>query len=634
MFIESYDNIKILEKLQLSFMVGNDLKYNRLFDSGVIYFLTGLMLKKEKNSLPDPPLNALNNLVTALLYYIDHYYLKVFERIKNESSDAATKEFKVKFFNYKLLNQVNYGGYQYQYDEFGNNVFGKMDSFFLGKIGFTFSHAIEFIKFIESFLTTKFDGNSRIIRDEVGIPEPGKKIDPKELYNLPLFNIEIDPSEIQRINSLDNDSIRRVIKFLDFLSVKFGEQYPGFNNLFDRNILFDKPIIKMNGSYYCPTMPLLWDHHIYFSNVMRSELINKTRAGEKYTHLKSDYLEDKVEEYLKRIFPSEAVFSNLYYFPKKTNNSFETDILVKHGNTIIIMEAKTGELSEASLRGAPKSLVKDLSQMLGKAYAQGKRVQDFILDEEPAKFYNNDKSKLLLQIEKTNHLKFIICSLTLYPLRALTTNITDLDTLQLFPTGKYPLNFSLFDIDILTQFIPTGGLLIDFLNKRSNFDSNNPLLGSEIQFLNFYLKKQSFEGLESVTNPKALHDPFDSFYLLGKEKPKLQLNQNILKLVSAIDDSVISEKDDVINAILSTDKVYISDLSKLISKHLRNASNPNVLTYKIHDYMLFFSFVNKSSEFKALKTETLAKINHQNSKSPLYIEYDISEDKYANISSA
>ncbi|MDN5868128.1 MAG: hypothetical protein L0H55_12125, partial [Candidatus Nitrosocosmicus sp.] len=450
-FINSFDNIKILEKLQLAFITNENLEYHRLIDSGGIFFLTGLMLKKEKNNLPDPPINALNNLVKTLMFYIDHYYQKIFEEIRIENTDEATQEFKFKLFSFKLLNQVNYGGYQFQYDDLGKAVFGKLDSFFEQKIGFTFSDTMKFIQYVESEFESSFERNRQKMRSAYNIYKINKKLNEKGLYDFPLFDIKIDTQAIQTTNSLDEESLNRFMKFLNFLSIQFGDQHSTFNNLLDNNILFEKPIIKRTDGYFCPSLPLLWDHHVYFANMMKNELSNNTRTGKKYTKIKSNYLEEKTGEFLERIFPPGSVFSNLYYFDKNTEQSFETDVLIKYGNVIVILEAKTGELSDAALRGAPKSLTKDLAKMLGKSYSQGKRVQDFITAEEPARFYNNDKTKLLLEIDKKKPLKFLICSITLYPLRALSTKIEDLDSLGLFPIDEYPISLSLFDIDILTQ---------------------------------------------------------------------------------------------------------------------------------------------------------------------------------------
>lgn len=602
-FINEYDNIKILNGLQQFTVVNQNLEYDRLLDSGAILFLTGIMLKRKKDNLKEPSYQVICNLKKTLLAYYDHYYFESIDNIKNEPIDDLDKEFKFKLWNFNLLNKVNYGGHQFQYDEYGKNVFGQLDSFFEQKIGFTFSDAMEYIEKIQSYFTSSLE---RII----------------------------DPDKFSKEHVLSDDKINIFIKFLDFLSVEFGEQYPDFNNPSDKNILFEKPIIKTNGFYYCPSIQLLWDHHVYFSTMLKAELINNTQIGKRYKKLKSDYLEDKTVEFLKRIFPPNNVYCNLYYYPKNTVQT-ETDVLVQHGNVILIFEAKTGELSDPALRGAPKSLLNDFTKLIGKAYSQGKRTSDFILNEEHANFYDKKKKHLLCQINKgSRKINFVKCSITLYPLRALATNIEDLNTLNLFPEGEHPLYLSIFDLDILTRFITNGSILIDYLNKRIQHRNNNPFASSEIEFLYNYLESQSFKDIPKI-NPKELHDPFDSFFILGKDKPVLKINNEIYDLLVAIDNSQIDEKVEIIQRILSLKKVKLQEFSKNMQKKIKKSSKNSlnsIQLFKIPQYTIEINiFVSYKPDDKKLKRQPDISNNNYITNNRINIDFDVSAKKYVKV---
>ena len=594
-FINNYDNIHILDKLQVYNASNVKLEFNWLLDSGALIFLTGLMLKYKRvnNGLKKPTIQTMENLLRTLRMYYDHYHFEYQDKINLENIEPANKEFKIKLFLFNHIIHVNYGGYQIQYDEYGNKVFGSLDSFFEERVGFTFSDSIEFSLNIHDFLWSVQEKNYSYIS------EAKKNIkNVADLFELPHFDNTIHPKLIEKAYNFTPEKIIKFNKFLDYLSIEFGEQYSSFEKPMDKNILFEKPLIRLNGSYYCPFIQLLFDQHIYFSNILRKEVFNNTKIGNRFRKLKSTYLEDKTAEFLGRIFPTENVHSKLHYFPIGTNEEDETDVVVQHGNYILIFEAKTGELSDPALRGAPKSLSDDFTKLVGKAYFQGKRTKNFILNEEPATFYDKNKKHVKLQIAKGSRTyDIIICNVTLYPLRIMAANINELKPLHLFPENEYPFYISLFDLDILTQFIPNGSLFIDYLIKRMRYKSKINFVFSEIMFLNTYLRKQAFEDIDEFS-PKKYHDPFDSFFIFKGNRPELQIRDEVYQIVKAIEESSIFNKVDIIRQFLSLGQEKLTKYSNIIKQRTKSVQKDGSNQYfviQLTSYILRIYFKSSSN---------------------------------------
>jgi len=89
--------------------------------------------------------------------------------------------------NFALLDQVNYGAYQFQFDDFVTKVFGKMDAHFVKKVGFTVSDAMNFGQKIGEGTPEEVSANPHVVEaylgeDHVTLPsrDGGDDDEPKE----------------------------------------------------------------------------------------------------------------------------------------------------------------------------------------------------------------------------------------------------------------------------------------------------------------------------------------------------------------------------------------------------------------------------------------------------------------------
>ena len=494
-----------------------------------------------------------------LMKYFDSYIMNtMFEDLERSSPDAKL-DFVSK--NHALFRQVNYGGYEFQYDEFVKEVFGKMSGELLQKLGFTADDAIIFAQKILSRYQRLFNEHKRevaeILRDNMSkLEDPVKgnelrtffeqqQIDPKEALALygqylvyygigKLFLISPEEFCVQE-EVTDCEKFRR---YLPALSSNFGRENANFERPLDHNAIFDRPIIDAgNNQYFIPIPALLFDLHAIIPSLLDAEIRNATKIGIRYSKLKSRYVEDKIEEFLLRLFPPDAVFKNIYY--EYAGKKPEIDVLVLYDNKVLIFEAKAKNLGEPSLRGDTRRLKNELKELIDDSRQQGMQAIEYIRSVKNASFTDeNGNIKLRLEIPPNEIEFFVICP-TLVPLGFWSTNVREFTS---FTTGIYPWSVSIFDLDIVTKHIMTPSFFIHYLEKRLIAQQEEFFHSpSELGFLGWYLKYGNFYPVQlegKQPNKVALLgfiDTFDDHYLFGRDPPRLEVDPRLLAIIQTLE---------------------------------------------------------------------------------------------------
>jgi hypothetical protein len=73
----------------------------------------------------------------------------------------------------------------------------------------------------------------------------------------------------------------------------------------------------------------------------------------------------KIEEFLLRLFPRDAVFKNIFY--EYAGKRREIDVPVAYDNKVLIFEAKAKNLGEPSLRGDTERIKNELKELIDDA---------------------------------------------------------------------------------------------------------------------------------------------------------------------------------------------------------------------------------------------------------------------------
>jgi hypothetical protein len=617
--IANYDNIELIS--QISFFwdyIYPILGYSRMLEMGGLNFLIGLCLKNElsdKKPISDNLSHKMYNLVE------DYCDLNNFISMYKNKNKTELNDLAFYLESYKLLNNVNYGGYQFQFNDYTRYVFQPLENF--NKNNFTVSNTISYSNIIFNRFKQKVEKDIELYQKSHEMFEQKKEEsqnNPEESYieNLKKNLIGsvtkpfiINPQEMCREAKIEDCS--RFRRYLDSFSCSFGSQDSNFNFLQDNNLLYTKPIIKLNSDkYFCPSPKLLFNYHILFPDLLSINSQNP-KVNDKYNKLKSSYLENRAKNFLLKIFPNDSVYNNLYYFPNKGDIN-EIDMLVKYDNKIIIFEAKSGSITEPSFRGYNDRIKTDLGKIFGKANSQGNKAIEYIKINPNTKFYDEKQHKILLELkEPSNKLEYYKIILTLIPLFGLATDSKTLSQVIQFQ-NDFPLNLSIFDLEIITNHILSPSIFIDYIEQRIMFQKNNNFpLFNELHFLNNYLKFRNFSNLKSFENNfniesiyqiKDTLDEFDSVYgnydsdrsklsnLPNNEinKPLLHINQKIKELINLLEAKRFPDHTKIVKKLLELNQ---NQQIKLTRKFNSIKGRPTCRTgsYKSNSLDFGFTFI-------------------------------------------
>lgn len=247
------------------------------------------------------------------------------------------------------------------------------------------------------------------------------------------------------------------------------------NDIGDYNPISSKPIIRLDDDHiFIPYLPLLatalyetpyyWigEDKDYYEHCGKD---NRGKAAEEITH-----------NLLARVFSKERTYKNVEIRKNSKAVLAEIDVLAIYGNIAIIVQVKSKRLTERSKKGDEASIQKDFLQAVKKAYEQAERSEKALLNKEN-KCYNKES-----QIDVSPIDTCIKLSVTLDFFPAV-------DNIAKRELGTQPqlLALSIFDLDMLTSYIPDALRLTEYFRYRSThrgfLQTDN-----EACYLGFYLK--------------------------------------------------------------------------------------------------------------------------------------------------
>ena len=274
-------------------------------------------------------------------------------------------------------------------------------------------------------------------------------------------------------------------KCLTAFSCSFGTQIDGFADPLSDNIVSSKPIIKINDHIFFVSRVEL-DRRLdkILESLLEAEKQHEPKAWNRFLTLRSKYLEDAVHKCFAKMFPSQ-VYRNAYFtFQGK---DYETDLLVIHGNKILIVESKSGSLPLSIGRGSMRSLKERLTKLVKYVWTQGTNTKKYInLHGEVTFWKDKNKNSLLVKVDssKTNY-KFFVIGVTLAHMGDLVANLKNIQAFNFFPGEEYPWMVYLYDLDVIADRLSTPEF-IHYMEQRMRVQEKNIFVKSELILLGYY----------------------------------------------------------------------------------------------------------------------------------------------------
>ena len=317
----------------------------------------------------------------------------------------------------------------------------------------------------------------------------------------------------------------------------------------NNSIIFERPLVHHDGSYYCFLPHLLMQQPDRLVEAMirrEDQQYFQTTFQEK----RSAHLESVSLEHLVHMLPGAQVFPNVFYnltesgIPKRP----ETDALVIYDETLFILEAKSSGVSLAARRGGAASIKETIKDQVAAGHSQGLRTRRYIAETSTPIFEYEDGSKAVA-LDKSKIKEIFIVVPTLERLGSLSITLSTVREIGLLPGDEWPWCVYVNDLRVISEIVEGPSEFLLYIGSRTRWNDSPSLdaLDELDLFIWFLGDGLTFEPQAASQFDKqfiASHtDELDRYYdfLAGRvstgAKPRIKICEGLRPLISLIDKS-------------------------------------------------------------------------------------------------
>ena len=364
------------------------------------------------------------------------------------------------------------------------------------------------------------------------------------------------------------------------ISLKFGElsEY-NTEHFFLNNPIWEKPFIKLNDKiFFIPVAGLLLSFNI---NILENILKSEDDILSKYEICRGNYLEDELEKLFKSYFKSAKIFRGSKWFDLVSNKEYENDLLIHLDSFLIVVEAKSGKLTDPARRGGTGRIEKKIEELIIEPSSQANRFAQYLLDNKKVHIFNTKKGiKNTVDSRKIHHV--IRLNITLENLSALSMRIPALIKAGLIDNSiDFIPSISLNDLEVIFKLLNSEIERIHYLLRRTEFEINANYFGDELDLLAFYIETgfnigdKEFDGTRLVLSPisKTLDPYFLQQWQNEKvDKPKRKYHKWWIDILKKVEERAIERWSEIGITLLNCSYDDQLDFINLFEKQKKKIS--------------------------------------------------------------
>lgn len=228
-----------------------------------------------------------------------------------------------------------------------------------------------------------------------------------------------------------------------------------------------------------PMVPTVLFYTFFF------DLMNDLSYRPRFEKSRGEFVEKKVQEYVRRIFPEHMVLMN----PAYPNGGEFSDVAVLHDGKILIFQCKAKGLTRNARIGEDFSRLRsDMQAAIRDAFDQALRAREYIRSSPtPSLRVGNVE----MRIDGRMITDIYLINVTLMPFLTFATRFENIEeALGLFPEKEYPFSTALGDLDIITQLLNSPAAFLHCVNRRLALERTPfGIDADEMDLLGFYLSQ-------------------------------------------------------------------------------------------------------------------------------------------------
>lgn len=436
---------------------------------------------------------------------------------------------------------------------------------------------------------------------------------------------------------------------LKIWSLSFGS-LSGFDveHLFMGNPIWKRPFIELDDKNYIIPVPMLllsfcWE---IFEEVIQLDQ-NILSA---YQDRRAEFLEEEIETVFRAAFPASEVFRGSLWYDPIEKKDFENDLLVSIDSHLIVIEAKSGRVTEPAKRGGPKRLKDTIDKLMVDPSKQSQRFADY-LSSNPGIHQFETKSGDVNKVDTSKTKEVIRLNVTLELFGILRLGWPSLRDAG-FIAKDVVMAPTIFIADLYIVFDILEGTCekIHYLIRRTQFETNVHYIGDEIDLLAFYIDKGFCIG-DSEFDGTGFHllgmsESFNKYFLredlrIDVEKPRRRLTKWWRDILTKFEEKKTSRWTEMSYMLLNVayeDQVEFEDKFKQVMENVQDNwlkedhENTVFLEYgpqNRRDAMLGYAFkrINKDTRTKIIN-DALSNVSVDVAKERIVIiGYDVEHQK-------
>ena len=545
--------------------------HNRSISQAHVEICQALILKISPNELnmKSPSPEIIQKIIDLLEVLIDS---NIWKNWDSKTLELSEKDINIKFFRDYIISHTqvvrNWGNFR-QVNNISSELYSNFDEELLKVYGFSssdiilfFNHLIkkigkdstdmliEFRKVRQSSNITnmvyayhKFIGTSEAESENLLKSFKKNNITDKEyIFSNILYAYHTDQylpktfifnyKDIAKELKLDVTIIESILNKFTLTVGDLSELKTEY--LFLGNPIWTKPLIMISEEeFFCP-LPQL-----FFSFILKSfdDLIDNIKNNN-LADIKAKYLEDKVEKIVHTRFLEANIIKNFKW------GTYENDLVIFIDTYIIIIEAKSGKITDSALRGAPDRLKKKIDELLIAPNKQSQRLKEkllYLIDNPQVE----DEIRNKLPIPLTEDHKILRVSVALEYFASLQSNISALKNTGWIPKDYTPcpsMNIAAFEM--LFDIFEHPVQIINYLELREEIEGKIKYQGDELDLIMTYIDNRFiFQNTDHPTIHMltGMSKPIDDYYQLidsgmKADKIKIKMNNFFEKVLNQLED--------------------------------------------------------------------------------------------------
>jgi hypothetical protein len=323
------------------------------------------------------------------------------------------------------------------------------------------------------------------------------------------------------------------------LAIPFGQAEPDVFKIAEA--IRARPYLDLGNGSYFPTAPGndLW--------ALRA-VLETALAGEAYSKRRGRWLEHKAGERLAAALPPDEIHFDVGLVPIDGGDQLgEIDALLRYGDTVIVIEAKSATQRISARRGG-EALVDHLEATVTKAAKQAELAQGALTGKERVELRSSKGAPLRLGAEIREVHPIVV---TLDDLSAVAPVLWELAGTKVIPPDlTIPWLVTWYQLDLVCDLVQWPAQLVHFLRRRSRMNDIGRLHAvDELDWWMLYLRQGLyFEEDEDLRNSDGLRylsqtDELDAWVLWTKgtrtkaaSKPRQDLDPDTEGLLDFLTD--------------------------------------------------------------------------------------------------